>query len=159
MNADNVRQKGSLKDAGDGKESRELEQRYKKYQSILRELTLMSDIFMRNVLKKKECVEYMLRIITGRKDLQVLDHVVQKDYKNLQGRSAVLDCVACDTERRRYDMEIQQTKEGASPRRARYYSSLMDMNMLEAGQDFEELPESSLIFIMLGDALGYGLPA
>ena len=32
------------------------------------------------------------------------------------------------------------------------------MNTLEAGQDFEELPESCVIFITRDDALGYDLP-
>ena len=35
---------------------------------------------------------------------------------------------------------------------------MMDMNTLRAGQDFEELPESYVIFITRDDALGYGLP-
>lgn len=38
----------------------DLEERYKKYREILKNLTIMSDIFMRNVLKKKECTEYMI---------------------------------------------------------------------------------------------------
>lgn len=54
----------------------------------------MSDTFMRNVFKHIECVEYVLQVIMGRNDLHVVDSVVQKDYKNLQGRSAILDCAA-----------------------------------------------------------------
>lgn len=118
----------------------------------------MSDIFMRNVLKKQECTEYILRVIMDREDLEVKEQVLQKDYKNLQGRSAVLDCVARDTESKRYDVELQQEEEGASARRARYHSGLLDMNTLEAGQDFDELPESYVIFITRDDVLGYGLP-
>ena len=84
--------------------------------------------------------------------------VVQKDYKNLQGRSAVLDCVARDSDGKQMDVEIQQDNEGASPKRARYHSGLMDMNTLNPGQDFDELPESYVIFITRDDVLGYGLP-
>lgn len=82
-------------------------------------LTLMSDILIRNVLKKLECAEYVLQVITADRTLQVAECIVQKDYKNLQGRSAVLDCVARDTRGRVYDVEIQQESEGASPRRVR----------------------------------------
>ena len=39
----------------------ELEARYQRYREILKNLTLMSDIFMRNVLKQKECTEYMCK--------------------------------------------------------------------------------------------------
>ena len=136
----------------------ELEQRYIRYKDVIKELTIMNDIFMRNVLKKQECVEYILRTIMEMKDLQILDHIVQKDYKNLQGRSAILDCVARDDKDKRYNVEIQQETEGASPKRARYHSGLLDMNTLNPGQDYEELPDSYVIFITRDDVLGEGLP-
>ena len=41
---------------------------------------------------------------------------------------------------------------------ARYHSGLMDMNTLNPGQDFDELPESYVIFITRNDTLGYDLP-
>lgn len=136
----------------------ELEIRYERYKDILKDLTLMSDVFMRNVFKKRECTEYVLQVIMDKKDLKVIDQVLQKDYKNLQGRSAVLDCVARDAEGKQMDVEIQQDNEGASPKRARYHSGLMDMNTLNPGQQFDELPESYVIFITREDTLGYGLP-
>ena len=136
----------------------ELETRYERYKGILKDLTIMSDVFMRNVFKKRECTEYVLQVIMNKKDLKVIDQVLQKDYKNLQGRSAILDCVARDSEGKQMDVEIQQDNEGASPKRARYHSGLMDMNTLNPGQDFDDLPESYVIFITRDDALGYGLP-
>ena len=136
----------------------ELETRYERYKGILKDLTIMSDVFMRNVFKKRECTEYVLQVIMNKKDLKVIDQVLQKDYKNLQGRSAILDCVARDSEGKQFDVEIQQDNEGASPKRARYHSGLMDMNTLNPGQDFDELPESYVIFITRDDILGYGFP-
>ena len=140
------------------KEEQEIDLRYEKYKNIIAELTIMSDIFMRNVLKKQACTEHLLQVIMGRDDLQIKEQILQKDYKNLQGRSAVLDCVACDREKKRYNVEIQQESEGASAKRARYHSALMDMNILESGQGFNELPGSYIIFITREDVLGYGLP-
>lgn len=133
--------------------NKELEERYEKYRKILQNLTLMSDAFMRNVLKKKECTEHILRTVLG-EEVQVVDQTIQKDYKNLQGRSAVLDCVAEDDRNRRMNIEIQQEKEGASPKRARYHSGLIDMNTLDPGQDFDELPENYVIFITRTDVIG-----
>lgn len=130
----------------------DLEERYEKYKEILKELTIMSDIFMRNVLKKKECTEYVIQTILGDK-IHVLDHVIQKDYKNLQGRSAIMDCVARDDRNQRINIEIQQEKEGASPKRARYHSGLIDMNTLNPGEDFDELSENYVIFITRSDVL------
>lgn len=51
----------------------------------------MSDIFMRNVFKQKEYLEYVLQVIMEKQDLQVIDQIIQKDYKNLQERSAIQD--------------------------------------------------------------------
>lgn len=118
----------------------------------------MSDVFMRNVLNKPECTEYILQVILDKKDLRIEDVVVQKDFKNLQGRSAILDCVALDQEGIQYNIEIQQEKEGASEKRARYHSGLLDMNTLNAGEKFEKLPESYVIFLTQGDILGEQQP-
>ena len=147
----NVAKKESIMEEG-------LEVRYERYKGILKDLTIMSDVFMRNVFKKQECTEYVLQTIMSRRDLKVIDQVLQKDYKNLQGRSAILDCVVRDSTGKQMDVEIQQDNEGASPKRARYHSGLMDMNTLNTGQDFDELPENYVIFITRDDTLGYGLP-
>ncbi len=148
----------AMADVNHKKIDNKLDARYEKYKGILKNLTMMNDVFMRNVFKKQECTEYVLQVIMGRKDLKVLDQVLQKDYKNLQGRSAILDCVVRDADGKQFDVEIQQDAEGASPKRARYHSGLMDMNTLNAGQDFDELPETYVIFITRDDVLGYDLP-
>ena len=135
-----------------------LEVRYERYKGIIKNFTLMSDIFMRNVFKQRECLEYVLQVIMEKQDLKVIEQIIQKDYKNLQGRSAIMDCVARDSEGKQFDVEIQQDNEGASPKRARYHSGLMVMNSLNPGQDFDELPESYVIFITRDDILGYDFP-
>lgn len=66
----------------------------------------------------------------------------------------MLDCVAEDDRNRRMNIEIQQEKEGASPKRARYHSGLIDMNTLDPRQDFDELPENYVIFITRTDVIG-----
>ena len=137
---------------------RELEDRYERYREILKDLTLMSDSFMRAVLKNPKCTEEVLRIILNKDQLKVIDQRLQADYKNLQGRSAILDCVAMDSDHNLYNVEIQQKREGASPKRARYHSGLLDMNFLEPGEVYQKLPTSYVIFITETDALGYHLP-
>ena len=84
-----------------------LKNRYEKYREILAELTIMDDIFMRNVLNQPDCAEYLLRTVMENKELKVLECIVQKDFKNLQGRSVSMDCVAQDIQNVRYDVEIQ----------------------------------------------------
>ena len=135
-----------------------LEERYERYKEKIRHFTIMNDIFMRNVLKETACTEYILQVIMDMKELKVIDQTLQKDYKNLQGRSAVLDCVAKDAENHHFNVEIQGENDGASPKRARYHSGLLDMNLLNPGEPFDSLPETYVIFITKNDVLGYNLP-
>ena len=106
----------------------------------------MNDIFMRNVLKETACTEYILQVIMNKKELKVIDQTLQKDYKNLQGRSAILDCVAKDAENNHFNVEIQGANDGTSPKRARYHCGLLDMNLLNPGDPFDSLPETYVIF-------------
>lgn len=135
-----------------------LEAREARFRDIIKKLTIMSDTFMRNVFKEKECTEYLLRVIMDDPDIEVIEQTLQKDYKNLHGRSAILDCVARDSGGRVFNVEIQQDHEGATPKRARYYSGLLDMNILKSGEDFEKLPETYVIFITRKDVIGEGRP-
>ena len=130
----------------------------KECRKVLANLTIMDDTFMRNVLKKQACTEYILQVIMNSPDLQITEPVIQKDFKNLQGRSAILDCVVQDQDGRQYNLEILKENEGATPKRARYHSGLLDMNTLKAGEEYDKLQESYVIFITQGDPLGYKLP-
>lgn len=130
----------------------------KKYLDKLKKLTLMSDIIARNVLKDKTCCEYILQIIMNDPQLTLSEIVIQADYKNLYGRSVELDCFAKSTNEEHFNIEIEQEEKRATPQRARYHLGLMDMNILEPGEDFTKLPQTYVIFICRGDALGCGLP-
>lgn len=74
------------------------------YLSILKDLTIMDDIFMRNVLKDSACTEYILKVIMDQDNLKLEDQILQADYKNLQGRSSILDCIALDNSGRKYNI-------------------------------------------------------
>ena len=129
-----------------------------RYKKTIKNLTVMSDIFARNVFKDKKACEYVLRIIMDDKDLTVIDNETQVDFRNMHGRGVVLDCVAKDGSGRIFNVEIQQDDEGAHPKRARYNLGMMDSNVLDTGKNFDKLPETYVIFVTLKDALGHGLP-
>ena len=128
------------------------------YLSILKDLTIMDDIFMRNVLKDSACTEYILKVIMDQDNLKLEDQILQADYKNLQGRSSILDCIALDNSGRKYNIEFQNADSGASLKRARYHGSLVDANTLETGQVPNDLPDTYIIFITTNDTLGFNLP-
>ncbi|MBR5944270.1 MAG: Rpn family recombination-promoting nuclease/putative transposase [Lachnospiraceae bacterium] len=120
---------------------------------------IIDDMFMSVVFNNDiECAQVLLNVILGRKDLKVLSSKTQVSFKNLYGRSTVIDVLAKDSEGALYDIEFQRDPEGASPLRARYHSSIMDSNMLKSGQSYKELAESYVIFICEKDVFGKGLP-
>lgn len=69
-----------------------------------------------------------------------------------------MDIVATDENGRVYNIEIQRSDKGASIKRARYNSSLLDANVTEPGDDYENLAETYVIFITENDVLKAGLP-
>ena len=126
--------------------------------NIIENFRLMDDTFMSKVFEDKACAELLLRVILNRNDLTVVRVVSQFELKNLQGRSARLDIYAVDEHGKQYDIEVQRSDDGAAPRRARYNSSLLDANLLNPGDKFDELPESYIIFITEHDVLKGGKP-
>ena len=119
-------------------------------------LRLLDDDFMNKVFENKACAEFLLQIILQRSDLKVAQVHVQHEVKSLQGRSARLDILAVDQENRVYNIEIQRDDRGASVKRARYNSSLIDANITEPGEQYEKLNETHVIFITEHDVLKGG---
>lgn len=136
------------------------EQKRQKDLQRLRGLRPIDDDFMRCLFKDNiPLAELVLRIITGKPDLIITACQTQKDMKRLAGaRSICLDAYGTDTIGKKYDLEIQRADKGAEPHRARYHSSVMDVENLGAGQEFSELPETYTIFITEKDFYGLGKP-
>lgn len=122
----------------------------------LRGLRPIDDDFMRCLFKDNiELAEFVLRIIIGKEDLIITECQTQKDMKRLVGaRSVCLDAYGTDSSGKKYDLEIQREDKGANPHRARYHSSVLDVENLNAGQDFHELPDTYTIFITEKDFYG-----
>ncbi len=125
--------------------------------ALLADFRLMDDDFMSKCLENApECIELMLRIIIGKKDLKVVKSQTEYPIKSLQGRGVRFDVFARDSKGREYDIEIQRSDHGAEPRRARYNSALMDANALDSGEDFAKLRDTYVIFITENDVMGGG---
>ena len=126
--------------------------------AVVKNLRLMDDTFMSKCLENApECIEFILQIILGKKDLKVVKSQTEYPIKSLQGRGVRFDVFARDSEGKEYDIEIQRAKDGAEPKRARYNSALLDANALKSGEDFDELRDTYVIFITENDVMGKGL--
>ena len=138
----------------------EAEQKRQQDLERLRRLRPIDDDFMRCLFKDNiPLAQLVLRIITGKPDLIITECQTQKDMKRLAGaRSVCLDACGSDTLGKKYDVEVQREDKGADPHRARFHSSVLDIENLDAGQEFSELPETYTIFITEKDVYGLGKP-
>lgn len=123
----------------------------------LRQLRLIDDDFFSKCFDNDTaCVQLVLQIVLDKPNLNVVDVRTQVFVENLLNRSVRLDVLATDSEGRKFNIEIQRSDKGAGRKRARYNSSMMDVNLLEKGNDFEALPETYVIFITENDVIGLG---
>ena len=136
----------------------EFERKHEEDLQRLRGLRLLDDDFMSKVFEDVKCAEFLLQILLNRDDLKVKKSTSQYGIKNLQGWSVRLDILAVDDKNRVYNIEIQRNDKGAGVKRARYNSSIIDVNVTEPGDQFEKLNEVYVIFITENDVMGKELP-
>lgn len=124
----------------------------------LRGFRPIDDDFMRCLFRENiELTQFVLRILTGKRDLTIISVETQADMKRLAGaRSICLDAYGTDSSGKKYDLEIQRTDKGAGAHRARDHSSVMDIENLDAKQEFNCLPDTYTIFITENDLYGAG---
>lgn len=122
-------------------------ERHGKYRERIRHFVLMNDPLARVAFNDNPTLEYLLRVTIKKPDLAVVSRIIQADYKNLEGRSVVMDIVARDSSGVVYNIEIQQKSEGSVPERVRYHVGMVDAKELHENEDFTKLPNSFFIFI------------
>lgn len=134
---------------------RKYNKRQKDLLEKIKEFRLLDDDFMSKVFEDDyECIEFVLHIVMNKPDLQVREAHTQYAIKNLAGRSVRLDIFAVDFVGKKYNIEIQRADKGAGAKRARYNSSVIDANSLMPGSDYNDLPETYVIFITEKDVIG-----
>ena len=137
----------------------QIDQRHQEDLQRLRGFRLLDDDFLTKCFEgDTECIQLVLRIVLEMPDLIVVDVRTQVFVENLLNRSVRLDVLATDSTGRRFNIEIQRADRGAGRKRARYNSSMMDANLLQKGEDFEQLPETYVVFITEHDVMAKGLP-
>ena len=67
------------------------------------------------------------------------------------GRGIRLDVYAEDDENEVFDVEMQTTRQKNLPKRSRYYQGMIDLNLINRGDDFKKLKKSFVIFICMSD--------
>ena len=129
----------------------------KERRRVLSSMTLWNDHFFTKCFSgDRESASLLLKVLLDRDDLKVGSVRTQEWIESIEGLSVRLDVLANDAEGNIYNIEIQKDEGRAKRKRARYYSSMIDAGCLGKGKDYDELPESFVIFITHGDIIGDG---
>jgi predicted thioesterase len=127
---------------------------------IIDSLTLFDDDLMTLVFDGNiEATELLLTIVLGQ-EVKVINVRAQVELRSpyKKGRKIRVDVLAEDVDGKRFNVEVQGDDSGADCRRARYHSSMVDVNMLKKGKDYRELRDSYVIFITKNDYFEDGQP-
>lgn len=101
----------------------------------------------------KHLLEMLLNIKIKRMKISTEETMeIDNDAKGIR-----LDVYVTET-KRMHDIELQVINTQELPKRARYYSALMDLDTLKQGEKYSKLKDSHVIFICLGDVFENGLP-
>ena len=127
----------------------------KKYLDVLKKLRPIDDTFMRMVFKDDQCAELLMSIIFG-DQFSLKRFETQEDYKQVGYRSVALDIVLYTHEGVIIGIEVEKSKENASPLRARYHASVLDCDQSYPGEKWSHFPEMYVVFICEEDVLKNG---
>lgn len=125
----------------------------KKYE----ELTIVDDFMFGKVMRNPKHCKKLLEIILDMKIRKITfideQNSVNPDYRAKSIRIDVY--VESDTDAV-YTVEMQAKNTGELPVRSRYYQSVVDINLIEKGMDYELLKKNYVIFICTFDLFGNG---
>lgn len=125
----------------------------KKYEELNITDAFMFSKIMRDEKICKPVLEEILQIKI--KKIEYLDY---EETLKITGRSKGIrmDIYVEDEEHTVYNLEMQSENTGNIPKRSRYYQSVIDLNLLEKGEDYDTLKTSIVIFICTFDLFGKG---
>lgn len=126
--------------------------------AFARSMNLFSTPFMREVFKDEKATQYVLRILTGKPDLRIAQNLTEYRISKLDTRDAVLDVIAVDEEGIQYHIEIQLADSDDHILRVRFYSAMVDSELLEKGTRYKDLPNTYIFYISMNDFMDLGEP-
>ena len=114
--------------------------------SKFQNLTIRDNFMFAAVMMKDDNCKKFLEMVLGI-SINKINVSKEKDIShNPDYKGIRLDVYANDENNTRYDIEMQVAKQELG-KRIRYYHSQMDMELLESGHKYKELPTAYVIFI------------
>ena len=125
----------------------------KKFEQLEIRDDFMFSVIMRNPRYCKPFLECILGVkishIEYPKSQETID--ITADAKSVR-----LDIYVEDSENTVYNAEMQTVENRNIPKRTRYYQGMIDLNILEKGENYKSLKKSFVIFICTFDLFGKG---
>lgn len=125
-----------------------------KHRKTLQELTIKDNFMFGAVMCDEKQCRHFLELALGFPIAQVKVDKEKSIVYHPQYKGVRLDVYAEDAEHTHYNVEMQAVKKEALPKRARYYHSQIDMELLLSGVEYSELSNSYVIFICDFDPFG-----
>ena len=123
-----------------------------RYLEVLNKLRPIDDTFMRMIFRDHQCVELLMKIIFG-EQFSLKRFETQEDHKQVVSRSVELDIVVYTHEGAVIGIEVEKSKDNASPIRARYHASILDCDLSYPKEKWSHFPEMYVVFICEEDVL------
>ena len=130
----------------------------RQFEDDYEELNITNRFMFNKVMSDAKLCSRVLQSLTG-KDVSEVKSLVAEKYLQIteDGRGVRYDVFVEDSEDVLYDAEMQNyDNAGELPLRTRYYQSMIDLSMMDAGYRFSQLKESYVIFICTFDPFGRG---
>ena len=123
-----------------------------RYLEVLNKLRPIDDTFMRMIFRDHQYVELLMNIIFG-EQFSLKRFETQEDHKQVVSRSVELDIVVYTHEGAVIGIEVEKSKDNASPIRARYHASILDCDQSYPKEKWSHFPEIYVVFICEEDVL------
>lgn len=133
-----------------------LKEKIKKYRDKIDRFRPIDDTFFQKLAEDPEVMEEMLRVILKDEKLTVSEVVVQNSIKNLQGRSVRLDALCVRGDGRLCNIEVEKSNNKHHLKRVRYNASCITANIIEPGEEFENVPDIDMVYISAFDLFKLG---
>ncbi len=113
------------------------------------ELSISNDFLFGKVMQNpKLCKELLQRILPDLNIERIEYPELQKSINmDMDARSVRLDVYVKDEKEVVYDIEMQVSHTKELPKRSWYYQSMIDLQLIDKGQLYDELKRSYVIFI------------
>ena len=122
-------------------------------------LTIQSDFIFKKVMSRKRICKHLLEELLQIEIADINYIEAEKTIDpNYTSHGIRLDIIVADDKNTHYNLEMQvknnknpNTNTHVLPKRSRYYQALLDFDLLQAGQPYDLLPPTYIIFICIFD--------